>query len=325
MKEFTRRRAGALIAGALALPAIARAQTALSFSGPITMLVPFPPGGSSDLKARIVAAGISTILGRDVITENQAGAGGRIAMRQLKASPPDGSKLVLANTSLMVLTPLLPDAGYDSLADFVPVAGGSEFAAGLATGPMTGAKTLAELTTWLKANPSQASYGIPAAGSLPHLTGIAYGKAIGLEMTAVPYRGGAPIAQDLLAGKLAVGIAAAADFAQLHNGGQLKLVGVTGTARAPGLADVQTFTEAGHKGFEANAWNGFFMPAGTPAPVVQAFNKAINEVLSKPDVKAKLEAVALVSAPSAADAPTAWIKRDQATFRPLLVAAGLIK
>jgi tripartite-type tricarboxylate transporter receptor subunit TctC len=324
MVRFTRRHALGVVGAGVFAPQILRAQSGLT-TGTITIVAPFPAGGSSDAKARIVATGIANLLGRSVIVENQAGGGGRVAARTVKSAPPDGSKILLANTSVMVLTPMLPDAGYDSLADFVPVAGGSEFAAGLATGPMTGAKNLAELAAWLKANPTKANFGIPAAGSLPHLTGIAFGKSIGVELTAVPYRGGAPMAQDLLAGQLAVGIAAAADFAGLHQAGQLRLVGVTGTRRAPGLADVQTFSEAGHKGMEANAWNAFFVPTGTPAAIITELNRAINTVLERAEVKEQLEKIALVSAPSAPEAPTAWIKRDQATFRPLLIAAGLVK
>jgi tripartite-type tricarboxylate transporter receptor subunit TctC len=324
MLRIGRRATLAGLAAALASPTILRAQSGLT-SGAITIVAPFPPGGSSDAKARIVAEGIAPLLGRQVVVENQAGAGGRIAARQVASAPKDGSKILLANTSVMVLTPLQPEAGYDPIADFAPVAGGSEFAVGLATGPLTGAKSLAELVSWLKANPTQASFGIPASGSLPHLTGIAFGKAIGLDLTAVPYRGGAPIAQDLLAGKLAIGIAAAADFAGLHQAGQLRLVGVTGAARAPGLPDAATFAEAGFKGFDANAWNAFFVPAGTPQSVVAELNRAINAVLSQAETRQRLEKMALVSTPSAAEAPMDWIKRDRATYEPLLKAAGLIK
>lgn len=323
MIRISRRHAmGAMLAG-MAMPSVLRAQSAIG-AGTITIVAPFPAGGSSDAKARIVAEEMSVLLGRTVVVENQAGAGGRIAARQVKEATPDGTRMLLANTSVMVLTPLLPDAGYDPVADFKSLSGGSEFSIGLATGPMTGAKTLRELTAWLKANPSQGNFGIPAIGSLPHLTGLAYGKAIGLELQSVPYRGGAPIAQDLLAGKLAVGIAAASDFAALHQAGNLRLVGVTGTQRAPGLSDVETFADSGLKGFEANAWNAFFVPNRTPAAAIDELSKAINTILAKPDVKSKLEKIALVSSPSAPDAPTGWIRRDQATFLPLLKAAGLV-
>lgn len=322
MASFGRR---TLLGAATALPfgLAARAQPART----LTIVAPFPAGGSSDLLARIVAERLAPALGRSVVVENISGAGGRIAARGVEAAPPDGTRLLLANTSVAALTPLSdPQAGYDPLR-FVPVAGAAEFAAGLASGPMTRATTLAELTAWLRANPSRANYGVPATGSLPHLTGIMYGRAIGLELSVVPYRGGAPIAQDLLAGNLAVGIAAAADFAAVHQGGpgggQARLLAVTGGLRSPGLPDVPTFTEAGLAGFEANAWTGFFAPPGTPEAIVAPIATAIRTILGDAAVRARLEGVALIAAPSDGATLRAWLERDRAAFRPLLAAAGL--
>jgi tripartite-type tricarboxylate transporter receptor subunit TctC len=140
----------------------------------------------------------------------------------------------------------------------------------------------------------------------------------------VPYRGGAPIAQDLLGGNLPVGIAAAADFAAVHQGGQARLLAVTGTVRAPGLPDVPTFTEAGLPGFEANAWTGFFAPPGTPDALVAPIATAIRAILAEPAVRARLEQVALIAAPSDGATLRGWLDRDRAAFTPLLAAAGLL-
>ncbi|HEV7268117.1 MAG TPA: tripartite tricarboxylate transporter substrate-binding protein [Falsiroseomonas sp.] len=311
-----------LLGGALALPGLGLGAAAQS-ARPITIVAPFPAGGSSDILARVVAERLGPMLGRSVVVENVSGAGGRIAARGVEAAAPDGTRLLLANTSVAALTPLTdPQAGYDPLR-FVPVAGAAEFAAGLASGPMTRATTLAELTAWLRANPTQANYGVPATGSLPHLTGILYGRVIGLEMTVVPYRGGAPIAQDLLAGNLAVGIAAAADFAGVHQGGRARLLAVTGTRPAPGLPDVPTFTEAGLAGFEANAWTGFFAPPGTPEALVAPIGTAIRTILADATVRARLEQVALIPVPADGATLRAWLERDRASFAPLLAAAGL--
>lgn len=290
---------------------------------PLTIVAPFPAGGSSDILARIVAERLGLLLGRTVVVENISGAGGRIAARGVEAAAPDGTRLLLGNTSVMALTPLaFKDAGYDPLL-FVPVAGAADFAAGLATGPATRSATLAELTTWLRANPSRANFGVPALGSLPHLTGINFSRAIGLPLEVVPYRGGAPIAQDLLAGNLPIGIAAAADFAGVHQGGQARLLAVTGRVRAPGLPDVPTFTEAGLAGFEANAWTGFFAPPGTPDSLVQPVARAIHTILDEPAVRARLEQVALIAAPSDGATLRSWLERDRAAFAPLLASAGL--
>jgi tripartite-type tricarboxylate transporter receptor subunit TctC len=313
-RRLTRR---ALLA-AIALPGIARAQGAR----PLVIVAPFPPGGSTDLMARLVAERLAGTLGRPVVVENQSGAGGRIAARQVEAAPPDGARLLLANTSVMAITPMaFADAGYDPLR-FVAVAGAAEFAAGLASGPATRATTLAELTAWLRDRPREANLGVPAMGSLPHLTGIAYGRAIGVTPEVVPYRGGAPIAQDLAGGRLAMGIGAAADFAALHQAGQLRLLAVTGTRRAPGLPEVPTFAEAGLTGFAANAWNGFFAPPGTPPALTDPIAAAIREVLSDPALRARLEGVALIPMPSDGATLRGWLERDRAFFAPLVAAAG---
>lgn len=302
----------------LAAPGLVRAQT----NRVTTLISPFPPGGSTDLMARLIAERLTAALGRSVIVENQSGAGGRLAARAVQTAPPDGTKLLLANTSVIVMTPLaFADAGYDPLA-FVPVAGVAEFAIGLASGPMTNATDMAGLLAWLRANPGRANIGIPALGSLPHLIGVALQRAINLPLTVVPYRGGAPIAQDLIGGQIPVGVSAAADFATLHGGRQLRLLAVTGTARAPGLSDVATFSEQGLPGFEANAWNGIFASPGTPSSIVAPISAAIREIVSQPDVRRRLEAVALSPIPVDGETIRSWITRDRATYAPLIAAAG---
>jgi tripartite-type tricarboxylate transporter receptor subunit TctC len=322
-----------LLAGGIAVlaaPAIVRAQGSgapLAFQGPITILSPFPPGGSTDLMARLIADRIAVTLGRTVLVDSQSGAGGRIAARTVQSAPPNGSRLLLANTSVMAITPIaFTDAGYDPVGGFAPVAGVSEFAAGLATGPLTGpgggVTTLPGLKDWLAANPSQANYGVPALGSLPHLTGIAFSRAMGIPLTVVPYRGGAPIVQDLVGGRLAIGIAAAADFAAQHQAGQVRLLGVTGKRRAPGVDDVPTFAEAGVGALETNAWNGVFAPAGTPADTVRILNEAIVKALGEPEVRTRLEQSALIPTPTGPAELAGWLTRDRAFYAPLIAAAG---
>lgn len=307
-----------LLAMTLVAPSLALAQDARV----MTLVAPFPAGGATDAMARIIAEHLAAILRRPVVVENQAGAGGRIAARAVKAATPDGSRLLLANTAVMVLNPLaFADAGY-APADFAPVAGTGEFAIGLATGPMTGARDVSALTAWVRANPARAIYGVPAVGSLPHLAGLAFGRAAGVALIMAPYRGGAPIATDLIGGQIAMGLSAAADFAAVHQAGQLRIVAVTGSARAPSLPDVPTFAEAGIAGLEANAWNGLFAPAGTPDSVITSIAAAVKDVLSNAEVRRRLEAIALVPTVADAAAMTSWIARDRATYAPLLAAAG---
>lgn len=320
------RRVALAVPAALAAPAV-RAQGAspFGFSGNITLVVPFPAGGQSDLLARLIAERIGPLLSRNVVVENLTGAGGQIAARNVQGARADGSRLLIANTSVMVLTPLTtPNPGYDPVAGFAPVAGAGEFAAALATGAMTGAQDLAALTAWLRANPNQANAGVPALGSLPHLTALSYGAAANVTIQVVPYRGGAPIAADLMGGQLAVGVAGAADFAGHHQGGRLRIVGVTGTRRAPGLPDVPTFAEAGVRGLEINAWSGIYAPAGTPPAAITALHAAVTRIFADAEVQRRLEAVGIIPVTADPAGLTAWMARDRDAFRPLLQTAGLL-
>src|SRR5262245_40130516 len=279
----------AAVVGALLAPLPAWAQVALPFDGPIRIICPFPAGGSSDAMARLIADKMQATFGRSVIVENKTGAGGRIGAEYMKTVPADGSHVILATVSIMVLNPVQEKVGYDPIKDFVAIARAGDFQLPLATGPMTGAKDLAALIAWLKANPDKANYGVPAAGSLPHLYGIALSKVAKVPMVMAPFRGGAPIATAVIGGQIAVGIAATADFAEQHRAGTLRIVALSGTQRMPTLPDVPTFAELGLKGFEENGWNGFFAPARTSAAVVAAYNRAINDALQSPDVAKKLE------------------------------------
>jgi tripartite-type tricarboxylate transporter receptor subunit TctC len=259
-----------------------------------------------------------------VIVENKAGAGGRLAAEDVKNAAPDGTTMLLANTSMMVLAPVsFTDLRYDPLADFAPVAGLADFQVALATGPMTGARTLADLLAWVKANPDRANYGVPAAGSLPHLTGLEFAKAGGAPMQVVLFQGGAPISQQLIGGHLAMGLAASADFAEQHRSGTMRIIGVTGTARHASLADVPTFGEAGMRGLEANAWNALFLPRGTAADVAEGHRAVVERILAMPDVRTRLEALGFIVAYQPPAAVTARILADHARYRPIVEAAGL--
>jgi tripartite-type tricarboxylate transporter receptor subunit TctC len=213
---MNRRAALAMLGVATALPA---ARPAMAQTGAVRIVAGFAAGGSSDAMARLIAERMGELTGRRVIVENRAGAGGRLAAEEVRRAAPDGTTLLLANTSMMVLAPItINDIRYDPVADFAPVAGLADFQVALATGPMTAAKTLADLLAWARSNPEKANYGVPAAGSLPHLTGLEFAKAAGSPMQVVLFQGGAPISQQIIGGHLAMGLGASADFAEQHDG-----------------------------------------------------------------------------------------------------------
>jgi tripartite-type tricarboxylate transporter receptor subunit TctC len=308
----------------LMLAGAAHAQT-LPFEGPVRLICPYPPGGSSDTLARLVAEKMQGSLGRPVIVENKTGAGGRIAAEHMKTVPKDGSHILIANIVMMVLNPIVEKVGYDPVADFAPISLAGDYQIPLATGKLTGAKDFAELAAWFKANPGKANYGVPAPGSLPHLYGLQIARAAGVPMVMVPFRGGAPIAAALIGGELPAGLAAAADFAAQHRGGALRIVAFSGTKRMPALPDVPTFGELGLKGFDENGWNGFFAPAGAPPAVVARYNEAVVAALKDPVVISKLETLGFQITSSTPEELGRQLVEERKKWQPLLQEAGVIK
>lgn len=292
--------------------------------GPIRIVAGFAAGGSSDSMARLVADRLRDSLGRTVIVENVAGAGGRLAAEQVKAATPDGTRILLANTVMMSLSPLVfSDLRYGPLTDFVAVAKAAEYQLVLATGAATKAGTFAGLKSWLIANPDKGAYGVPAAGSLPHLYALQVAASTGLPMTMVPFRGGAPMAQALAGGHLAMAFSASSDFTEQHRSGLLRIVAQSGSRRHPVLPDVETFTEAGIAGAEENGWNGFFLPKGTPQPIVDRYAAAIRDALAEPGMVARLETLGFLTAFAAGPDLARQITAEQAHWKPLVTSAGL--
>ena len=281
-----------LIAAASLLAAAGADAQELAFQGPIRIVAGFAAGGQTDVMARLVADRMQAKLGRSVIVENRLGAGGGLAAETVKNATPDGSTILISNTVVMVLAPLqTPDLRYDPLQDFAPILKGSEYQLALATGALVGARSFKDLAGWLEANPDKASYGVPAAGSLPHLYGVRLAEALKRPMTMVPFRGGPPIVNALVGGHIAMGFGGIGDFSELHRSNTIQVLAVSGAERNPVLTDVPTFRELGLGGFETNGWNGFFAPKGTPAPIVERYAMVMREALAEPEVKRKLEAL----------------------------------
>lgn len=317
------------IAGAALLPllaASASAQGAKLPDGPIKLVAGFAPGGSSDAMARLVGAHMEKALGRSVIIENKAGAGGRIAAQEMTRAPADGSTLLIANIVNALLIPLtFSDAKYHPLKDFTLLARGADFQIAFATGPMTGANDLKQLVAWMKANPEKAVYGVPAAGSIPHLYSLQLAKSAGIDMRMLAMRGGAPIANDLLAGQIPFGVAGTADFGELHKAGKIRIVAVSGTKRAPGFDDIPTFAEQGHQGFESNGWLAFFAPPGMAQDLQKVLSDAITAALKDAEVGKRLTNFGFILTPGGPDDLKGLVERDIAKWDPLITAAGVKK
>ena len=257
---------------------------------PIRVLVGFPPGGATDVVARAIIDKLGKAMdGQVFIVENRPGAGGQIAAQLLKAAPPDGSTIMLSIDHTQVIVPLtIAAAGYNAVTDFTALAGVASYYNVLAVSASTGVKSMAELGTWLKAHPNEANYGVPAAGSVPQFIGQIVGKSFGVTMNSVPYKGGAPMVQDLLAGQVPIAIASMTELIEHHRAGKVRILGSTGSVRSRIAPEIPTFLELGFSGIDKNPWLAFFGPKGMPPAFVAQFDAAMKSVLAQPDLQEKL-------------------------------------
>ncbi|RYY67304.1 MAG: Twin-arginine translocation pathway signal [Comamonadaceae bacterium] len=255
----------------------------------LRILVGFPPGGATDIVARVLAEKLQVQLKQTVIVDNKPGAGGMIATQQLKAAAPDGATVLLTIDHSHVIVPLTFKApGYNPLNDFTPLAGVASYYNVMALSSTTGVKDAPGFGAWLKAHPSQANYGIPAVGSVPQFAGLLVGKALGTPMVAVPYRGGAPLVADLLGGQVPAGFLSLTESIEHHRSGKMHILAVSGTTRARAAPEVPTFQELGIAGIDMNPWLAFFGPKGMKPDFVAKFGAAVQAALAEPDVAERL-------------------------------------
>lgn len=302
-------------AAATALPAFAQA-------APVKILVGFPPGGSADTTARLIAEKMTASMGSPVIVENRPGAGGRIAAQAVKDAAPDGNTLMLVPMAVMVVQPIVfKSIKYDTTKDFTPIGNAATFPLALATGPATPAKNIAELIAWIKANPTLANYGSPATGSLPHFLGEMLGQAAGVKMQHVPYQGGAPLMTALLGGQLPMGFDTPLEFAENHRAGKLRIQAVSGAQRMAQFPDVPTLRESGIS-IEATAWFGVFGPAAMPPARVDQLSAQLQAALKQADVMAKLHNLGLLAVPESSADMAKRMAADKARWEPVIKATG---
>ena len=310
----------ALALGAFALPG-AHAQTPVK--RPIRIMVGFAAGGSSDVAARLIGENLKISLGVPVVVENKVGAGGRIAAEALKNAAPDGSTLLLTPIVVPVLAPLVyKQLPYDPARDFAPVTQVATYQFALAVGPNHPAKTVAEFVAWIKANPKQASFGSPAPGSLPHFFGLMIGQAIGVDMVHVAYKGGVPLATDLMGGQIPCGIDALSDMLELHRAGKLRIIATSGAQRSPLLPAVATFREQGFASIEGSGWIAVYAPARTPVTTIDQLSLAIGAALSSPELRERLINLGYEPTGTTPGELAAIMSADTARWAPIIKASG---
>src|SRR4051812_38355669 len=286
---------GAALGLLAALPFAARAQ-GLEV---VKIINGFPAGGTADATSRRVAErmGGTAYTKNAAVVENKPGAGGRIACEVVKNSAPDGATLLLTPYSMMSIYPhIYKTLSYDPVRDFVPVSIAAIMTHCLSVGPLVPAsvKTVKDYVAWAKANPKDASYGSPAAGSTPHFLVALLGLNTGVDVKHVPYRGSAPAVADMIGGTLASCSTPTGDALANHRAGKVRILATSGAQRTPFTPDVATYAEQGFGDLTTEEWFGFYAPAGTPASVIASANAAIAQALKEKTVVDSLALIGLV-------------------------------
>jgi tripartite-type tricarboxylate transporter receptor subunit TctC len=249
----------------------------------ILLIVPFAPGGPTDIIARIISAAFQKSLGQSVIVDNRGGAAGNIGMSIAARAVPDGYTLLLTSTAIAVNPALFNNLGYDPFKDFVPISELVNAPNVIIVRADSGIKSIGELVARAKAAPGTFNYASPGVGTKSHLSGEELKLRAGIQMTHVPYRGAGPAALAVLEGTTQVGSVALAAAEALVKSGQLRALAVTGAKRWFSLPDVPTMVESGYPGFVSDTFNALFAPAGTPAPIVSVLVKASQASLQTPE------------------------------------------
>jgi len=288
-------------------------------SHPITLIVPFPPGGGVDLIGRLVGQRLSAALGQQVIVENRGGAGGMIGTRDIAKAVPDGYTLGVVLTGMS----LSPNAGYDINTDFSPIGIIASTPIFIVTNPSFPAKSLADIIALAKKQPGKLTAGTPPAPTINYFATRLFNLMAGVNITVVSYKGTAQLTNDVLGNHVPIGfdtIPAAISNVQAK---QLRAIAVTGAARSAALPDVPTAAESGLPGFEAVQYYGLIAPAGVPRPIVERLNKELRAMLAAADFKKKLVTYGDDPAPSSPEEYAANIKREEGKWAALVKKLGL--
>lgn len=304
----------------LALAPVAHAQAEFP-TKPMRLIVPGPPGGSTDIIARLVGDRMAEILGQPVLVDNRPGATSIVSMQALTTYPADGHTLLLVYTSHVVNPLVVPNNPFDPLKDFAPVATLSAGAQIFTIANSVPANNFKEFVAYAKANPGKLNYASPGVGSINGLATQFIGDLAGVKMQEVAYKGAAPILVDLIAGRVHVYLGTAASVLPQVKGGKIRAIAVDNETRLPLLPDVPTLAESGVPGVNMKIWFGLVALPATPKPIIDKLNTTINRILALPEVVAKLEALGsqpVISTPAQFDA---LMRSDMAKYRKVVDSA----
>jgi tripartite-type tricarboxylate transporter receptor subunit TctC len=321
--KLSRRNFLHLAAGAAALPVVSRIARAQAYpTRPVRWIVGFPPGGGADTVARIVGPWLSERLGQQVIIENRPGASTNIAAQAVINSPPDGYTLLFYGASTVVNTSIFHNLPFDVQRDIAPVSGLVAYPMVLVANPSVPAKTVAELITHAKANPGKVTMASFGTGSASHLAGELFKMKAGINMVHVPYRGGAPMVTDLIAGQVQVGFDVMVTSLPHVRTGALRALGVAGNNRFDMLPDVPTIAETVPE-YEARTWAGVGVPKGTPPEIIARLNHEINAGLADPTIKSRLADIGTIPMIFTAAEFGAYVAAESEKWAKVVKFAGI--
>ncbi len=290
---------------------------------PITLVVPFPPGGPTDMVARVLAQSVGEQLGQSVVVDNKPGANGNIGNAFVAKAAPDGYT-VLYNTSSITLSPALyKKLSYDLRKDLMPVTLSAVVPLALVVNPQLPVKTVAELVDYAKKNPGKLSYGSAGNGNVTHLAAFQVAQHFGIEAAHVPYKGSAPADVDLVAGQIQFMTDTINSVAPFINDGKLRLLAVSTAKRLANFPAAPTLAESGMAGFEAGAWQGVMVPAKTPQPVIDRLNQAFVQALKSPAVLEKLRVQSTEPLGTSPAEYAAYIEKELARWASVVKSTGV--
>jgi tripartite-type tricarboxylate transporter receptor subunit TctC len=292
-------------------------------SRPVRFILPFPPGGGTDILGRVIAERLSSNLGQPVVTENRGGAGGNVGAEAAAHSAPDGYTIVLVAPSLAISPSLYSKLNYDPVKDLAPISLVATVPNVMITNPAVEAKTLQEFIALARSRPGAMNYGSGGAGTSNHLAGELFNIVTGAKLVHVPYKGVNLAMQGVLAGEIQlvfIGIPAALPHIKA---GKLRALALVAPQRSPALPEVPTVAEAGLKDFEVTTWYGIMTPAGTPRPIVSRLNAELVKIMHTPDVKERLAGMATDPLTSTPEEFAAYLKQEIAKWGDVVRKANL--
>lgn len=292
-------------------------------SKPVRLVIPFPPGGGTDILSRVIANKLTETTGWAIVPENKGGAGGTIGISDAVKAPATGYDMVMGQKDNLILGPYLyKSLPWNPVKDLTPVAHVAYTPVIIATSVNSPYKSIADVVKAAKATPGKITYGSPGNGTSIHIAGHMFEKAAGIELTHVPYKGSNPALMDAIAGNVDLLVSSIPSAIGQIKAGKLRPLAVTSAKRSSSLPDVPTMQDAGMKGFDVSTWYGLFMPAGTPAPIVQKMNAQVNKLLAMPEVKEAIAAQGAEPQAMSIKEFDAMYKADFSASKALVEASG---